>query len=117
MGYFYINNHDYSAYVSKLKVGTKHKYKGMENAAGNLLVKHQNKKKIIEVGIIPLDNETLKMLLTDINNFEVEVTYLEPSIQALKIIKCIIPDNAVDYYSIRAGNVMTQAFSLTFTEK
>ena len=40
MTYFKLNNIDFSQYVTKLQVGTKHNYKQRTNASGNLMVKY-----------------------------------------------------------------------------
>ena len=116
--YFKINGTDYSKYVNKLKVAREHIYKGMTNAAGNLLVKYVNTKRIIEVGIIPLDSTTMKQLQTDINKFKVTVSYLDPETGALvENVSCIIPHNSVDYYTVQgADNTSFKAFSLEFKE-
>ena len=94
MTYFKINGNDYSMYVNKLKVAREHIYKGMTNAAGNLLVKYVNTKRIIEVGIIPLDDAVMKRLQADINQFQVNVSFIEPETGALvENVACIIPNN------------------------
>lgn len=116
MAYFKINNHDYSAYVNKLSIDTKHKYTARENASGNLMVKYITKKHNISVGIIPLDATALKNLMADINSFQVTVEYLNPETNALTTAKCIIPINNVEYYTIRAGKTMTKAFNFTCEE-
>ena len=116
MAYFKINGIDFSMYVNKLKVGIEHKYKGRTNASGNTLVKYTNTKRIIEVGIIPLDDTSVSALLAELNKFEVKVTFLNPTTKALETIDCIIPQTSVDYYTIKAGGVMLNAFSLKFTE-
>lgn len=117
MAYLKINGHDYSQYVNKLLVDTKHKYTARENASGNLLVKYITKKHNIQVGIIPLDAEALSNLMSDINRFEVTVQYLDPETKVLKTAECIIPINSVEYYTIQADKVLTKAFNLTFEEK
>jgi hypothetical protein len=120
MAYFKINNKDYSLYVNKLLVDTKHKYTARENAAGNLMVKYITKKRNIQVGIIPLDANTLKSLVSELNKggaqFTKSVTFLNPETNALETINCIIPINSIEYYTIQAGNVMTKAFSFTCEE-
>ena len=116
MAYFKINDNDYSMYVNKLLVDNKHKYTARENASGNLMVKYITKKRNVQVGIIPLDADTLKNLLADLNKFEVEVTFLNPETNALETINCIIPVNSVEYYTIRADKTMTKAFSFTCEE-
>lgn len=113
MAYFKINGHDYSECVNKLIVDTKHKYTARENASGDLMVKYITQKKNIQVGIIPLDADSLANLMSDINSFEVTVDYLDPETKTLETVNCIIPINSVEYYTIRAGNTMTKAFNFT----
>lgn len=116
MAYFKINNNDYSMYVNKLLVDTKHKYTARENASGNMMVKYITKKRNVQVGIIPLDDTALSNLLTDINTFQVQVTFLNPETKALETIDCIIPINSVEYYTIRAGNTSAKAFNIVCEE-
>lgn len=123
MAYFKINNKDYSLYVNKLLVDTKHKYTARENAAGNLMVKYITKKRNVQVGIIPLDAAALKSLTDELavdpaNNkpFEKQITYLDPNTNELTTIRCIIPIHSIEYYTVRAGKVMTKAFSFTCEE-
>ena len=117
MSYFKINNTDFSMYVNKLKVAREHVYKGQTNASGNTLVKYVNTKRIIEVGIIPLDAESMASLQTEINKFKVTVSYLDPETGALvENINCIIPHNSVEYYTVQAGNTTFKAFSLELKE-
>lgn len=116
MAYFKINNHDYSMYVNKLIVDNKHKYTARENAAGNLMVKYITKKRNVQVGVIPLDATALSNLMADLNEFEVEVTFLNPETNALETINCIIPVNSVEYYTIRADKTMTKAFNFICEE-
>lgn len=117
MAYLKINTVDYSQYVNKLSITTKHKYTSRENASGTLLVKYLAEKKNVQVGIIPLDSSSLKSLMAAINSFEVSVEYLEPQTNALKTIDCIIPANTVEYYTIQAGNTKAKAFTFTCEEK
>ena len=116
MAYFKINNNDYSMYVSKMIVDTKHKYTARENASGNLMVKYITKKRNVQVGIIPLDDTALSNLLADINKFKVTVTFLNPETKAMETINCIIPINSVEYYTIRVGNTMSKAFNIVCEE-
>jgi hypothetical protein len=117
MAYFKINDNDYSTYVNQLKIAREHNYKGMTNAAGNTLVKYVNTKRIIEVGIIPLDSAIMMQLQEDINKFKVTVSFLDPETNTLEEnISCIIPQNSVEYYTIRAENTQFKAFSLAIKE-
>lgn len=117
MAYFKINNIDFSMYVNKLQVGTENFYKSMTNAAGNTLVKYVNSKRTLEVGIIPLDSTAMKNLLTEVDKFNVSISYRDPKTNALvENIDCIIPSHLIDYYTIQAGNVSYKAFSLQIKE-
>ena len=122
MAYFKINGTDYSKYVNKLLVDVKHKYTARENASGNLMVKYITKKHNVQVGIIPLDADALRSLEAALavdpptKPFEKEITYLDPATNSLKTIRCIIPIHSIEYYTIRAGNTMTKAFSFTCEE-
>lgn len=118
MAYFKINGKDYSMYVNKLLIDTKHKYTARENASGNLMVKYITKKHNIQVGIIPLDAAALKSLEAELSggNFEKQITYLDPETNSLKTTTCIIPIHSVEYYTIRAGKTMAKAFSFTCEE-
>ena len=118
MAYFKINNKDYSMYVNKLLIDTKHKYTARENASGNLMVKYITKKHNIQVGIIPLDAAALKSLEAELSggNFEKSITYLDPETNSLRTTTCIIPVHSIEYYTIRAGKTMAKAFSFTCEE-
>lgn len=118
MAYFKINDKDYSMYVNKLLIDTKHKYTARENASGNLMVKYITKKHNIQVGIIPLDAAALKSLEAELSggNFEKQITYLDPETNSLRTTTCIIPIHTIEYYTIRAGKTMAKAFSFTCEE-
>lgn len=116
MAYFKINNVDFSMYVNKLKVGTKHKYKARENSNGDLRVQKKNTKYVVEVGIIPLDATSTKALLDEVNKFQVSITFMNPDTNALETINCYIPEHAQDYYTIQSGKTLLNAYSLTFTQ-
>jgi len=116
MAYFKIGNTDYSNYVNELKVGKVNNYNAQTNAAGNTVVDYINSKRIIEVGIIPLDSATMAALQSAIDAFNVSISFLNPKTKALETINCIIPDSNVEYYTIQADKVMYKAFMLKFVE-
>lgn len=118
MSYFFkINDNDYSMYVNKLMIGTQKFYKSMTNAAGNTLVKYVNSKRTIEVGIIPLDSNVMAKLLTDVDKFNVSISYRDPKTNTVvENMQCIIPNHLIEYYTIQAGNVSYKAFSLQIKE-
>lgn len=117
MAYFKINDHDYSMYVSDLLISKKPSYKSATNAAGNMVVKYINTKRTFTVGIIPLDSTTMAALQRDLNAFQVTVSYRDPETNTLvENVKCIIPLNEVEYYTIQADKVMYKAFMVTIQE-
>ena len=117
MAYFRINNNDYSMYVSDLMVSKKPTYKSATNAAGNTVVKYITTKRTFTVGIIPLDDAAMSTLQKDLNAFQVTVDYRDPETNTLvEGVKCIIPINEVEYYTIQADKVMYKSFLITIQE-
>ena len=117
MSYFKINNHDYSTYVSGLKIATEHIHKGRVNASGNTLVKYVNSKRIIEVTIIPLEAYAMADLMADINSFTVTCSYLNPATQSIETgVNCMIANHIVEYYTIQGSKTMFKAFTLVLQE-
>lgn len=117
MAYFKIGNNDYSMFVNELKVSTDTNYNSQTNAAGDTVVDYINKKRTIEVGIIPLNETIMKQLQEDIEAFNVSISFLNPNTNLLEEnINCIIPSNEVEYYTIQADKVLFEALSLEFEE-
>lgn len=116
MTYFKIGDTDYSMFVNELAISEKTNYNEQTNAAGNSVVDYINKKRVIDVGIIPLNDDIMKQLKNDIAAFNVTVSYLNPDTKELEEVNCIIPDSDVEYYTIQTDKVMFNAMSLTFTE-
>ena len=59
MTYFKIDNTDFSMYVNELKIKTNANYDIQTNARGDSVVDYMGKKRIIEVGIIPLHKQSM----------------------------------------------------------
>ena len=117
MTYFKIGANDYSMYVSALKIKESANYNAQTNAAGNTVVDYINKKRIIEVGVIPLNDSVMSNLKKDIAAFNVSLSFLNPETKQLETnVNCIIPDNEVEYYTIQVDRVMYKAFNLSFEE-
>lgn len=117
MAYFKINGNDYSQYTSALKVTNKTNYNAQTNAAMNTVVDYINKKRTIEVGIIPLDASIMQQLQDDIDKFNVKLSFLNPKTNELaEDVDCIIPDDEVEYYTIQTSKISFKAVTLTFTE-
>lgn len=118
MSYFLkINDNDYSMYVNKLKVGTEHHYSMKSSANGADRISYKYKRRVIEVGIIPLNDAAMTSLMTDVDKFRVSVSFRDPQTNTLvENLDCIIPNHIVEYYTIQVGNVMYKAFSLQLQE-
>lgn len=117
MAYFKIGDTDFSKYVNSLKVKTRNNYTALNNAAGDTVVDYINAKREIEVGIIPLNATAAKGILTAINDFNVNISFLNPNTNVLEsYVNCIIPENEVEYYTIQINNVKCKAFTLKFME-
>lgn len=117
MTYFKINGKDFSMYVSALRVKRQAKYNAQTNAAGNTIVDYITSKREIEVDIIPLDSEAMVAIQNELFNFNVYISFRNPYTGALEEnVSCIIPDDEVEYYTIRADKVQFKAMTVKFSE-
>lgn len=117
MAYFKIDNVDYSMYVNQLKINKTSVYNSQTNAAGDTVVDYINAKRVIEVGIIPLNDEAMAQLQEAIDAFNVSISFRNPKTNTLEEgINCIIPENNIEYYTIQQNKVLYNAFVLKFIE-
>lgn len=119
MSYLKINGYDFSHCVNKLEITRNSNYIIQTNAAGNSVVDYINAKRAITVGIIPLTHEdmcNLQSTLYEISSIEVYLEFLNPETNEMDSANCILPSNAVSYYTIQTGKVLFNTFTLTFTE-
>ena len=116
MAYFKIGKTDFSNIVNELKIDNTSNYNSQTNAAGNTVVDYINTKRIIEVGIIPLDDTDMANLQTAIKDFDVMISFRNPRTNQLETIFCIVPESGVEYYTIQANKVMYKAFRIKFIE-
>lgn len=116
MAYFKIGKTDFSSIVNELNINNTSNYHSQTNAAGDTVVDYINTKRIIEVGIIPLDDTDMANLQTAINDFKVMISFRNPKTNQLETIFCIIPESGIEYYTIQANKVMYKAFKLKFIE-
>jgi len=117
MTYLKIGEVDFSAYVNELKVTSTHHYNSQTNAAGDTVVDYINKKRIIDVGIVTVDDSTMADLMTAIESFNVKISYRDPRTNSLETeVNCIIPTNEVSYYTIQTDKVLYNTVLLKFYE-
>ncbi len=116
MAYLKINDKDFSMYCNKLNVSKTANYNAQTNAAGNTVVDFINRKRTIQVGIIPIDDAAMVALQAELEKFNVSITFLNPTTKAMDTINCIIPEDNIEYYTIQQGKTMFNAFTLDFME-
>lgn len=117
MAFLTLNGIDFSPYVNDLKVTNTHRYNAQTNAAGNTVVDYINNKRMFEVGIIPVNDTVMANLQSVLNSFNVVVTFRNPQTNTLEEnVNCIIPTNAVAYYTIRQDDVSYDAFVIQIQE-
>ena len=117
LAYFKIDDTDYSMYVNELKVNSNSTYTSQTNAAGDTVVDYINRKRTVEVGIIPLDEVTMLQLQQAIDKFNVAISFLNPKTNVLEEnVNCIIPTDNVEYYTIQPNKTMFKALTLKFQE-
>jgi hypothetical protein len=116
MEIFKIFEYDFSQYVSALKISTKTNYNAQTNAAGNTVIDKINDKRIVEVGIIPLNEADANLLLQLIANFQVNIWVRNPADSSSMWLQVFIAESDIEYYTIQADKVMLKAFNLKFTE-
>lgn len=117
MAYFKIGDMDLSPYINSLKINRTNNFNSQTNAAGNMVVDYINSKRVIEVGIIPVDNEQMLAIQEAISNLSLTISFRDPRTGELaEGVTCILPSNDVDYYTIQSNKVMYKPFTLSFTE-
>lgn len=117
MAYLKLGNVDFSSYCSKLSVSKTANYTAQTNAAGNTVVDFINHKRTIEVGIIPIDSDVMKLLQNTISNFNISISFRNPQTGQLESnVNVILPESNVEYYTIQANKVLYNALTLKFIE-
>lgn len=116
LAYLMINGNDYSGICNELKVNREVNYNSQMNAAGNTVVEYINAKRIVEVGIIPLDDVAMLSLLADIENFNVSLSFRNPRTNDMETINAIVPSSNIEYYTIQVNKVLYEAMTIQFIE-
>lgn len=117
MAYFKIDNKDFSKFVNELKIGSNVNYTSQTNAAGDTVVDYINRKRVIEVGIIPLNEVDMLDLMQAIDEFHVSLTFLNPRTNVLEEnVSCIIPSDQAEYFTIQSKKKMFKGLTLKFQE-
>ena len=118
MNYFKINNQDFSHLVNSLKVGyeTLVSENSGRNANGDTVIDVINKKRKVYVGLRHTFENEMNSFLTAIQDYVVQITYLDPETKALKTITTYTGTPEPEYYSIITDKVIYKPMSLNFIE-
>lgn len=117
MEYLKVNDVDLSRYVNKLSITTQANYNAQTNANGNSVVDMINKKRTIKVGFIPVNANTMISILSEIEKFNVSVSFRNPYTNTLEeSVNCIAPNANIEYFTINIKGVSYNAFSIDFIE-
>lgn len=111
-----INGKDFSNLVSGLKVGyeTLVSEDSGRNAAGDTVIDVINKKIKLYVTFRPMFENEMERFLGAIENYVVNVSYLDPKTKATKTIQCYTGTPEPEYYSVALG--MYKQMSLNFIQ-
>lgn len=117
MEYLKINGEDFSYLVSGLKVGfeTLVSDDSGRTAAGNTVVDVINKKDKVYVTLRHTTQEEMQSFLNAIEDFVVNISYLNPRTQTIKTIEAYTGTPEPEYYSI-SNKTIYKPLSLNFVE-
>lgn len=116
--YFKINDTDFSYLVSGLKVGyeTLVSDNSGRNANGDTVIDVINKKIKVYITFRHMTDAEMNGLLTAIDNYVVNISFLDPLTKSLKTINCYTGTPEPEYYTIQPSYVIYKPMSLNFVE-
>jgi 5'-3' exonuclease len=111
-----INGIDFSYLINSLKVGyeTLVSEDSGRNAAGDTVIDVINKKIKLYVGFIPMFEDDMVKLLGSIEDYVVNVSYIDPKSKTMKTIQCYTGTPEPEYYNTSMG--LYKQMSLNFIE-
>ena len=118
MAYLKINNVDVSPLVSGLKIGyeTLVSDNSGRNAAGNTVIDVINRKVKVYATLRHTTQDEMKEFLEAIQDYVVEVSFLNPETKALMTIQAYTGTPEPEYYTIQANHVIYQPMNLNFIQ-
>ena len=118
MSYLKINNTDISQFVKGLRIG----YETLvaegsgRNANGDTVLDVINRKVKVYATFRPLDGAEMLTLLRLLDNYVVQVEYLDSRTNSLSTITCYTGTPEPEYYWVRGNSILYKEFSLNFIE-
>ena len=118
MTYFKINNTDLSQHVKSMKIGyeTLVSDNSGRNANGDTVIDVINKKAKIYITFIPMFKEDMERLLATIEDYVVNVSYLDAKTNTIKSINCYCGTPEPEFYFIHGDKVLYKELSINFIE-
>jgi uncharacterized protein YbbC (DUF1343 family) len=116
--YLTINDVDYSHLVSGLKVGyeTLVSDDSGRNAAGDTVIDVINKKVKVYVTLRHTFEEEMRSFLNAIEDYVVQIKFLDTKTNALKQITCYTGTPEPEYYTIQANKIIYKPMNINFIE-
>lgn len=116
--YFKINNVDFSYLVSGLKVGyeTLVSDNSGRNANGDTVVDVINKKNKVYITFRHMTDAEMSSLLAAIEDYVVNISYLDPQTKVLKTINTYTGTPEPEYYTIQTDFTIYKPMTLNFIE-
>lgn len=118
MNYLKINGTDFSSLISGLKIGyeTLVSDKSGRNANGDNTIDIVNRKVKVYATLRHTFQDEMEAFLTAIEDFVIEVEFLDPKTKALRTITANTGTPEPEYYTIQPDNVIYKPMSLNFIE-
>lgn len=118
MSYLKINGEDFSHIVSGLKVGyeTLVSDNSGRNAAGDTVIDVINKKVKVYVTLRHTFEEEMNSFLNAIENYVVDVTFLNPKDNSLTTINAYTGTPEPEYYTIQDNKIIYKPMNLNFVQ-
>lgn len=118
MTYFKIGDKDFSSIVSGLKIGFEVLVSddSGRNANGDTVIDIVNRKRKVYVNFRHMTDAEMDGLLAAVQDYVVNVSFLNPKTKELTTIKTYIGTPEPEYYTIQKGRVIYKPMSLNFIE-
>lgn len=118
MSYLKINGTDISNYVKGLKIGyeTLVADNSGRNANGDTVLDIINKKVKIYATFRPMDGDEMLHFLGTIEDYVVNVSYLDSKTNTIKTATCYTGTPEPEYYWVLNGKALYKEFNLNFIE-
>ena len=116
--YFKIGDKDFSHLVSQMKVGheTLVSDKSGRNAKGEMFIDLVSKKFKIYITFRYMSDTEMNEVLQAIDNYIINITFLNPIDKKMKTIKCYTGTPEPDAYTIQDTRILYKPMSLNFIE-